>query len=485
MKPPDRPHVASLFSLFGTTSRHLTTFDVPPLDSPGVSEATVYIRRGDQVEIQFGSLDDRNKGKTPLEEYTAPGIAVEWLEVEGPLPEPAGYPTVAYRALFGDLPIVPWEESSGLKRPSRPIIVQGNGKRVRFEPDKRALPFRVDPGEDPETTARRLLLDFMRRAFRRPVPEGEVERYLSLVRPKLEAKLCFQEAIRPGFKAILCSPDFLFFEEGDAAGSLDGFALASRLSYFLWRSMPDKRLLEQAEKDPSAIPGEVDRMLKDAKAERFLEDFTGQWLSLRKINETQPDEQLYPEFDPLVQDAMVAETRAFVREMIEKDLGVAHLIDSDFTYANAPLARIYGLEGIEGVGLQRVSLPANSVRGGVLTHGSILKVTANGTTTSPVVRGVWVLEHLLGSPGAASSSRRARDRARHPGRGDDPRAAREAQFDGVLRALPFEDRRSGIRAGELRSDRRLPYALPVAGARRPDEGGGAGLQGALQARAGG
>ncbi|MDB4544844.1 DUF1592 domain-containing protein [Akkermansiaceae bacterium] len=391
----DRPHVFSLHAIFGTMNRQLAIFDVPSMSNPEVREATVYLKRGEQIEIFFGSLDDRNKGKTPLDEYVAPGVAVEWLEAEGPLPDPAGYPTAAYRSLFGELPIERWTTESGVQKPERPMIVQGNGKWAKWELDKTEMLYVVDPGKDVEATAKRLLEDFMERAFRRPVPEGEVVRYLALVRPKLAKKFPFQEAMKPGFQGVLCSPDFLFLQEKE---TLDGYARAARLSYFLWRSMPDERLMEIAKSNPAKLVDEVERMLNDPKVERFVKDFTGQWLGLRRLSETQPDEQLYPEFDSLLLHSMPLETQAFFRAMLERDLSAGHVVDSDFTFVNAPLAELYGLKGVKGVGMREVKLPKDSVRGGLITQASLMKITANGTTTSPVIRGVWILDRLLGKP---------------------------------------------------------------------------------------
>lgn len=391
----DDPHVFSLHAVFGTMNRQLAIFDVPSMARPEVREATVYLKRGDQIEIFFGSLDDRNKGKTPLNEYVAPGVAVEWLEAEGPFPDPAGYPTAAYRSLFGDLPIERWTEESGVKQPAKTMIVEGNGKRAQWKVNKSERHYVVNPGPDPEATAKRLLTNFMERAFRRPVPEGEVERYLALVRPKLAKKVAFQEAMKQGFQGVLCSPDFLFLQESEP---LDGYARAARLSYFLWRSMPDERLLEVARNAPDKLADEVERMLKDPKAERFVKDFTGQWLGLRKLSETQPDEVLYPEFDSLLLHSMPLETQSFFRAMLERDLGADHLVDSDFTFLNAPLADLYGIKDVKGVGIREVKLPEDSVRGGLITQASLMKITANGTTTSPVIRGVWILDRLLGKP---------------------------------------------------------------------------------------
>jgi len=253
---------------------------------------------------------------------------------------------------------------------------------------------------DAAADAERLLREFATRAFRRPVPLEEVEPYLALVQARLEQKACFQEALRVGYKSILCSPHFLYFRE--EPGILDDFALATRLSYFLWSSLPDEELLSLARahelSSPQVLRAQTARMLGDSKADRFIENLTGQWLDLRKIALTEPDERLYPEFNQLLLDSMTAETRQFVAEMLKNDLDASQLVDSDFLMINGPLASLYGIEGCDGVDIRRVNVPEDCIRGGLLTQASMLKITSNGTTTSPVTRGAWILDRLLGEP---------------------------------------------------------------------------------------
>jgi hypothetical protein len=210
---------------------------------------------------------------------------------------------------------------------------------------------------------------------------------------------------------VLVSPSFLFLREKPAtatasatakAPALDDFALASRLSYFLWSSMPDEPLFKLAEarklRDPAVLRQQVERMLSDPKAKAFTENFTGQWLSLRAIDATSPDRTLYPEYDDILKTASVKETVLFFDEVLRNDLSLANFVASDFTFVNARLAKHYGIPGIEGTEMRKVTLPPESHRGGVLTMASVLKVTANGTTTSPILRGAWVLERILGTP---------------------------------------------------------------------------------------
>ncbi|HEV3027370.1 MAG TPA: DUF1592 domain-containing protein, partial [Planctomycetota bacterium] len=212
--------------------------------------------------------------------------------------------------------------------------------------------------------------------------------------------LSFENAVRVGLKAALCSPQFLFLRE--KPGPLDGYALASRLSYFLWSSMPDTELFELADKgrlaDPQVLRAQTERLLRNPKGRRFTENFTGQWLGLRDINATMPAETLYPEFDGLLQDSCVKETGLFFQEVLENDLSLLNFVDSEFTMLNERLALHYGIPGVKGLQFRKVSLPPGNDRGGVLTQASVLKVTANGTTTSPVLRGAWVLRNILGQP---------------------------------------------------------------------------------------
>ncbi len=249
---------------------------------------------------------------------------------------------------------------------------------------------------DAETILRR----FMPRAYRRPVDDEEVTRPLRLVEAALTEGRAFSSSLRVGLEAVLCSPNFLFLREENGNERISDHEMASRLSYFLWSSMPDGRLFDLAEKgalsDATVLAGEVERLLADPKSARLVENFTGQWLHLRRIDDTTPDAKLYPEFDDFLRVSMVDEARSFFAKILRDDLPISNFIDSDFIMLNRRLARHYGIGGVSGFLMQPVTLPANSVRGGVMTQAAVLKVTANGTNTSPVMRGLWVLENLLG-----------------------------------------------------------------------------------------
>ncbi|WP_298866585.1 DUF1592 domain-containing protein [uncultured Gimesia sp.] len=238
-------------------------------------------------------------------------------------------------------------------------------------------------------------------AFRRPVQSAELETYLKLFTRSAASGRSFESSLRVSLKAILCSPDFLFLNEPGSA-QISQHALAARLSYFLWSSMPDEELMSLANKgslqQSAVLREQVERMLKSPKASAFTKNFAGQWLDLRDINFTEPDANLYPEFDELLRISMVQETELFFEEILEKNLSLVNFVDSEFTFLNGRLASHYGIAGVEGQKFRKVHLPADSPRGGLLTHASILKVTANGTYTSPVLRGAWILENILGQP---------------------------------------------------------------------------------------
>jgi hypothetical protein len=193
---------------------------------------------------------------------------------------------------------------------------------------------------------------------------------------------------------MLCSPDFLFLKE--PAGKLSDLQLATRLSYFLTRSTPDEALLTAKLSQTDVLRQQTERLLKADTLERFVTDFTDGWLNLREIEFTTPDKQLYPEYDGLLLDSMLRETRGFITHLIEENLSLANIIHSDFAMLNHRLANHYGIPGVSGVDLQKVKLPAESHRGGILIQASILKVSANGTNTSPVVRGIFVMDRILG-----------------------------------------------------------------------------------------
>jgi mono/diheme cytochrome c family protein len=261
----------------------------------------------------------------------------------------------------------------------------------------------------------RLALDrFARRAYRRPVTGGEVAQLLKLFNLAIENGDGFERGIQLAVQAALVSPHFLFRVEllnsgrrysRDSKSSktlpIGDYELASRLSYFLWSSMPDDELFELAEDDqlscPDVLEAQVLRMRKDPKSRAFVENFTGQWLQLRNLKIVNPDRGRFPSFDEPLREAMIRETELFFASVMNEDRSLGDLLDADYTFVNGRLARHYGMEGVNGEEFRRVSIPAGR-RGGLITQASILTVTSNPTRTSPVKRGKWILEQILGTP---------------------------------------------------------------------------------------
>jgi hypothetical protein len=298
---------------------------------------------------------------------------IEWVEIEGPLYEE--WPPRGHRLLYGDLPMVPADPT-----------VPGKDLRV--------------VSTQPEADARRLLADFLPKVFRRPVSEAEVTERVALVTEQMGKGRRFDEAVRAAYKMALCSPSFLFLHE--QPGALDDFALATRLSYGLWSTAPDEELTALAAqkklRDPAVLRAETERMLASPKARRFTQNLLGSWLNLRDIDFTQPDTKLYPEFEQYLQQSMVAETEHYFEELLSKNLGARHVVHGDFAMLNERLAEHYGIPGVKGGQIRRVALAPDSRRGGFITQGAVLKVSANGTSTSPVVRGAYMLDRILGTP---------------------------------------------------------------------------------------
>ena len=383
----------------GHPSYVLGYYDAPSLE-PKVHEFVTWLNFKETLGFNAASLapvhNYNRKGRAMA--FTGPGLSCDWLEVEGPLHDV--WPPPGHRALFGELPIVEFkpEEHPGVRAPQRKTVQQEIiGAKNKFDPVSGVWTVK---SEQPLADADRLLAAFLPKAFRRPVEAAVRQAYVAKVDERLKVGDCFESAMRWAYRAALCSPDFLYHVE--PAGRLDDHALACRLSYFLWNSLPDESLTKLADsgqlRTPEILRSEVDRLLADAKSQRFVEDFLGQWLRLRQIASTDPDRKLYPEFSPYLQDSMVGETRAYFRELLDKNLDASHLVRSDFVMVNEKLAMHYGIPGVSGSTIRRELRPADSPRGGFLTQGSILKITANGTTTSPVPRGAFVMDRLLGQP---------------------------------------------------------------------------------------
>jgi hypothetical protein len=295
------------------------------------------------------------------------------------------------RKIFADyLDIVgPYEPSKAPPESHRRIFVCGH-----------------QPGEHKPECARRVLENLARRAYRRPATEQELGPLLNLAALAQKQGDPLEEGVRIGLQAILMSPNFLFRIERDPPGRtgayrLNDYELASRLSYFLWSSMPDDELLGAADRgelrEPAALEAQVRRMLKDRKAGALADNFGSQWLNLRLLDRKKPDAERFPTVDDELLDAMRRETLLFMTALIREDRSVLDMIDGRYTFLNGPLARHYGIKGIDGEEFQRVELQGNE-RGGIVTQGSVLTLSSYATRTSPVLRGKWVLENLLGTP---------------------------------------------------------------------------------------
>ncbi|WP_206028649.1 DUF1592 domain-containing protein [Thalassoroseus pseudoceratinae] len=373
------------YGVWCTVRRGKCVSSAPLLPWVGSFEATketqewtfeTWLPRGEMIEIRPG--DDTLKmarfagGQVGTGEGTpqnVPGVAIEQIVMERFHQGPSS--DEVRRILFDDLPV----KTDAKKRGG--WVVSKNRK----------------------ADIERLMRRFATRAFRRPVEDAAILPYVQMAQQSLDDGNSMVSALRTGYRALLCSPRFLYLQE--TPGQLDSYAIASRLSYFLWNSMPDDELLQLAEadrlQDETVIRQQVERMLTSPKGQQFVEDFASQWLDLDEIDFTTPDRRLYPGFDVIVQESMVAETLTFLQTMLEKNQSVTRIIAADESYLNERLARYYGIDGVSGDDMQPVNFQTQDHhRGGLLTQGAIMKITANGTNTSPVIRGVWVSERLLG-----------------------------------------------------------------------------------------
>ncbi len=370
-----RPEPVTVYALTPPrVMRRIANIDLNP--DVTVANLDVQLMAGESIQVDavrfFRSRPGASRWQNPLAEKDGqPGMVMRWIEVEGPLVD--SWPTASYQQLFDDLP--------AQKSASSPLKVE------------------VTP-RDAAKDAERLLRRFVQQAYRRPVSPQEEVRFLPLVQNALKTGSSFAEAMVTGYTAVLTSPNFLYLQ--DKPGRLDDYALAERLAYFLWNSPPDTELLALAKSgqlhEPTTLRQQTDRLLDDPRAQRFVAAFLDYWLELRKVGVTNPDENLYPDYyldDHLVESAG-DETRLFFTELLKHDLPARNVAASDFVFVNERLAKLYDLPPVIGAQFRKVTLPAGSVRGGLLTQASVLKVTANGTTTSPVVRGAWMMERILG-----------------------------------------------------------------------------------------
>ena len=294
------------------------------------------------------------------DKFARPELLIDWFEIKGPVFD--AWPPSSHKAVFGETP---------------------------------------EKADDEETYARDVLARFMRRAWRRPIQGSEIEIALGQFKAARKDR-SLVEAMKIPLTSILTSPNFLYLVEPAAENSserLDDHQLAARLSYFLWSSMPDKELSKLADSGQlqkrDVRSQQVDRMLSDPRADNFVKNFAGQWLGLRLVGANPPAPDLYPQYDRHLETSIVAESEAYFREFLQHDLDARQMIRSDFVTINERLARFYGIPDVRGDDFRRVPVPPGIHRGGIVTQASILTVTSNGTRTSPVKRGTWILRTLL------------------------------------------------------------------------------------------
>jgi hypothetical protein len=262
--------------------------------------------------------------------------------------------------------------------------------------------------DEEEACAKQILSTLMRRAYRRPVEEEDLKNPMELYRES-RAQEDFDAGIEMAVSSVLVSPQFLFRIEqapngvaSNTAYRISNLDLASRLSFFLWSSIPDDTLLDLAVRgqltNPKVFEQQTRRMLSDDRSRALVSNFAGQWLFLRNLESMTPDMRLFPDFDDNLRQAFRQETERFFESIMREDRSVLDLLKTDYTYLNERLSKHYGIPHVYGSHFRRVSLDENSKRGGLLRHGSILTVTSYATRTSPVLRGKWILENILGTP---------------------------------------------------------------------------------------
>ncbi|MEX2559741.1 MAG: DUF1592 domain-containing protein [Pirellulales bacterium] len=369
---------------FRLDGSELELVDVPARRrNPGVYETRVQVDQPGAKRFAVAFVNDYYRPDDPNPRNRDRNLIVEHLEVEGPLPQDAAQASeIQQRIIFVSPP-------PGDRRP-----------------------------DAWSQSARQVIERFATRAYRRPVEADEAVRLARLVEMTRADGETFERGIQLAVQAVLVSPHFLFRVElvpqadspaaqqpetpaqpDTAPQPITEHQLATRLSYFLWSSMPDDELFAHAAAGTlrQNIAEQTRRMLKDPKSRALVDNFAGQWLQIRRLNTMTPDRERFPVFDDALRDAMLRETELFFAAIKDEDRSVLEFLNADFTFLNERLARHYGIDGVAGDDFRRVSL-AGGVRGGVLTQASILTITSNPTRTSPVKRGKWILEQILGTP---------------------------------------------------------------------------------------
>ncbi len=344
----------------------LKTFDVTAIQSSPATYEILFKTGSGPKRISAAYINNYVNRDDPDPENRDRNLVIDYLEIAGPKGPPI-YPE-SHKIIL-----------------SKPIPVRTEARRIY---------------------AREIIGKFARRAYRRPLARNELDQLTEFFEMAQTDGESFESGIRLAFQAVLVSPHFLFRGELQAdpdnrrsSHAIDEFALASRLSYFLWSSMPDEELFRLAKRGQlrKNLEGQVRRMLRDKKSSALVENFVGQWLQIRNLNLVAPDPEKFPAFDEPLRLAMRKETELFFQSLLKGNRSVLEILGADYTFVNGSLARLYGLPKISGDKFQRVSLKGTS-RSGILTHASILTLTSNPNRTSPVKRGKWVLENILGTP---------------------------------------------------------------------------------------
>lgn len=339
-----------------------------------------------------GPVDPEGSAVRPALDILLDGQRVKRFEIAGATASelaqlPAGPPRLEYVEISG-----PYNPTGVGLTPSRQRLSVCQPKRTSEE----------------SSCASKIISAFVRRAFRRDVSSDDVRPYLRAY-GDARVKSSFDESIAAVIRRVLVAPDFLFRLEFDPEVARPGsvypltpFELASRLSFFLWSSIPDDELLNVAASGklvaPAVLKQQVMRMLADSRAQSMVDNFAAQWFGLRSLADAQPDETEYPEFDEGLRQAFHTESRLFIQSVIRENRSALDLIGADYTFLNERLAKLYGIPGVMGPGFRRVSLASHQERGGLLGHGAVLLMTSHTNKTSPVLRGNWILTNLLNAP---------------------------------------------------------------------------------------
>ena len=360
-------------------------FDVTE-DQPRTVTTELELDARQQVHVFGPTLENGlkiNRMKQNGETWTGRVLILTRLKIEGPLRADGSLDDgtgAAYKTLFDELEAQPLSKITGIPA-------------IKGKPDP-LLPVSTAPKED----ATRLLKRFISQAIPQPVTDDSFGDFVALTHRAIDNGVPFHRAMLDGYKAILCSPHFFVLTE--PPGPLDNHAIARRLSHFIWNTAPDDALVKAAATGKLTTPegraAELERLLDDPRSKRFEQTFVDQWLDLKNINATTPDGVLYAEIPPVMTLSAEQETRRFFHDLLAENRSTLECIQSDWTYVNEWLASLYNLPAVQGYELRKVPVTAESRRGGLLTQASVLKVTADGAKTSPILRGKWVNERILG-----------------------------------------------------------------------------------------